>query len=114
MRSGKVLLAGNSFAGRRTNKGMPYQQIQTFGTGMIERWLQVVPQRLLPMRAYGGEAFSKHEFVAVCMRCRSGLLHEKTVLITNPMPPGPRPEFAHRRVVKAEALLRINRHRVRP
>ena len=51
--------------------------------------------------------------VAVGVRRRGGLLHEEAVGVADAMPPGPGPELGHRRVVRAEAALGVNRHRVR-
>ena len=46
--------------------------------------------------------------MAVGVRGAGGLLDEKTVFVPDAMLPGPRPEFAHRRVIPAKAALRID------
>ncbi len=66
------------------------------------------------MRADGGEALGQNELAAVGVRGGGGLLDEEAVGVADAMPPRPGPELAHGRVVEAEALLGVDRHRVRP
>ena len=58
---------------------MPDQQVQPLAQRLVEGRLEVVPERLLPVRADGGEAFGQHEPAAVGVRGRGGLLDEEPV-----------------------------------
>ena len=114
MRARKILLPGNAPLCRRADERVPDEQVQAFAQRLVERGFQVVPQRFLPVRPDGGEPFRQHEVVPVRVRGAGGLLDEETVFVADAMRPRPCPELAHRRVVPAEAALRVNRHGVRP
>src|SRR6185437_10244373 len=113
MRSGEILLAGHAFARRRTDPGMPGEQVQSLGARVIEHRFQVVPQSRLPVRSYRGESLGHDERVTIGVGGGGGLLDEESIFIADAMPPGPGPKLAHRNVVEAQALLGIDRHCMR-
>src|SRR3989339_194078 len=113
MRTCKILDTRYTLRFGRTCKCMPDQQIQPFTECMIKRRLQVIPERFLPVRTYSCKSFGKHQLSPVCVCRRGWLLHEETVLVPDPVPPRPCPEFAHRSIIKTQASLCINGHRVR-
>ena len=114
MRAGEILLARHAHLRRGTDERVPDQQVQTLAQRLVEGGLEVVPERLLPVRADGGEAFGQHEPAAVGVRGGGGLLDEEAVGVADAMPPGPGPELGHRHVVETQAALGVDRHRVRP
>ena len=113
MRAGEILLAGNSRFVRRADERVPDEPVHAFAQRLVERRFQVVPDFFLPVRPDGREALILRNRVAVSVRGARGLLDEKTVFFADAVRPRPRPKFAHRHVVPAEAALRINRHGMR-
>ena len=110
VRTGEILLAGQARFIGRANKRMPDKHVQPLAQRLVERRFEIAPDGFLPMRSDVGKPLGKDIFVAVGMRGAGGLFHKKTVVVANPVGPGPGPEFAHGRVVPAEAALGINRH----
>ena len=107
-------MPGQPVLGRRADELVPHQQVQALAAGLVERRLEVVPERLLPVRSDGRETLGGDEPASVGVRGRRGLLDEEPVVVADPVPPRPCPELRHGHVVETEAALRVDRHRVRP
>ena len=114
MRAGKILLPRHAHRLGRADERVPDEAVQSLTARVIEGGFEIVPQRLLPVRADGGEALGGDEPSAVGVRGGGGLFYKKTVLVADAVRPRPRPEFRHRHIVHAEASLRVDRNRVRP